>query len=200
MASNAARAAQLLKKMWVRKTAPLLRDIGLKKAGPVPAFDRRYREGKIRQLGFFINQGMRKDLQKWVKKKASRKSVLLGGTNGKNKWAVLRARLARQQKRRNLVYAFWRDGQCLKVGRSEKGLGRIKQQKETVSFQRAKRVTVFFPKDNRKRSVPALECALTHLFEPPAPMKPAKRKWRDQCTVCKLKSRIKNQVRRLFPL
>lgn len=200
MATHAGRVNNILRKMWKRRSASLLRDLGVKKPGPIPTFSRRYREAQIKSIQLIVYRSMRKELKSWVKNTTTRRSVFLNGIAGGQKWEVLRNRLHRYEKQRNLVYVFWRGKKCLKVGRSEIGLKRIEQQKGSALFQKARRVVVFFPSGGLKRSVPALECALTHLYNIEPPIKPSKKKWRERCPLCKKRSWVKKKIRAWFPL
>ena len=200
MPSHASHVDKILRKMWKRRVASLLRDVGLKKPGPTPAFSRKYRESQLRAIGTILDTSMRKRLKAWVKKTTTCRSVHLDGVPGTRKWRVLQSRLQHHQKQRNIVYVFWRGSKCLKVGRSEIGLDRIKQQKGSAIFQKARRVAVFFPSNGLKRSIPALECALTHIYQLKPAVTPSKRKWRDRCLLCRTKRSVRKKLRRLFPL
>ncbi len=176
MATHAGKINNVLRKMWKRRSASLLRDLGVRKPGAIPTFNRRYRDTQIKSIQHILSRSMRKNLKFWVRDTTTRRSVFLNGIAGNRKWEVVRRRLQRYQNQRNLVYVFWRGRKCLKVGRSEIGLKRIEQQKGSALFQKASRVAVFFPSNGVKRSIPALECALTHLYNIKPPIRPSKKK------------------------
>lgn len=158
MATHAGKINNILRKMWKRRSASLLRDLGTRKPGAIPTFNRRYRDSQIKSIQYILSRSMRKNLRSWVRDTTTRRSVFLNGIAGSRKWDVVQHRLRRHQKQRSLVYVFWRGRKCLKVGRSEIGLKRIEQQKSSYLFHKANRVVVFFPSGGLKRSVPALEC------------------------------------------
>jgi len=114
---------------------------------------------------------------------------------------VVRDRLAAKWgNHQQLVYVSFQGRKCLKVGRSDRGLDRIAGQWSHYFFRDASRVTVYFPGKDKKKILPALECALDHLHKPfHSYQKPSERKYRQKCPACQQKKLLDRLVRELFP-
>jgi hypothetical protein len=122
----------------------------------------------------------------------------------KNDKAVhVRDHLAKKWNPRHpVVYVpFKRERECLKVGRSDRGLRRIASQSFHYYFRDARRVVVYFPRHRKKTILPSLECALTHLYRPFHWYNwPSEKKYLSKCQTCKDMKAIKKMVRERFPL
>lgn len=172
--------------------------------GTISKLNRKRREKRIEELQDLVEETHRKHLKKWVRKNADMQQVIFRKRIEKNDKAVhVRDKLAKQWNPRHPVaYASFNSrGTCLKVGRSDKGLDRIASQSFNYYFRDASRVVVYFPKRKKKKVLPALECALTHLYNPFHLYDwPAEKKFRSKCPTCRDMKAIKKVVRERFPL
>lgn len=191
-----------LKKLWIRKSARLLNAVERTEETNGKKLSKRHREKELAHLMELTEQLLLPKAIRHVSKTTDRRSVFFRrGTRRKTKWNVLRKRMGRGRQRKHLVYTLWdAHGNCLKVGRSDGGIGRLGGQKDSYYFWFARRVTFFFPKRRKKGSLPALECVLTHRYQPRKfHVMPARRKFRQKCSICQLQRFVKKEVRRLFP-
>jgi hypothetical protein len=172
--------------------------------GIAPKLHKKWRERKIDELQDLVEEAHRKQLKRWVRKHADRQQVIFRRRIERNDKAVhVRDRLAKDWNHRHpVVYvSFKSDGECLKVGRSDNGLGRIASQSFNYYFRDASRVVVYFPKRRKKKILPALECALTHLHRPFHLYNwPAEKKYLAKCQTCRDMKTVKRIVRERFPL
>lgn len=172
--------------------------------GTIPKLKKHWREKKIVELQDLVEGAHRPELKKWVHKIADSQEVIFRKRIEKNDKAIhVRDRLARDWNLHHpVVYLpFKKGGECLKVGRSDNGLGRIASQSFHYYFRDASRVMVYFPKRRKKKVLPALECALTHLYRPFHLYNwPAEKKFLAKCQVCRDMRKVKKVVRERFPL
>lgn len=172
--------------------------------GPQPKLRRKWRDGRIGELEDIVERAYLPQLQRWVTKNTQRAGVRFSRRRVPKdaKASEVRDRLIKHwRKQRHLVYvSFAGRRRCLKVGRSDHGLGRIVSQQDAFYFRDASRVEVYFPKYERKRMLPALECALTHIFLPHHYyQKPATRKYRTRCPACHDMRRVRKIAKELYP-
>lgn len=172
--------------------------------GVIPKLNRKWREKRIDELQDLVEEAHRRELRKWVQKNAAKQQVIFRKRIEKNDKAVhVRDHLGKKWNPRHpVVYVpFKKGGECLKVGRSDNGLGRIASQSFNYYFRDAKRVAVYFPKRKKKKILPALECALTHLYRPFHLYNwPAEKKFLSKCPTCRDMKAVKKIVRERFPL
>jgi hypothetical protein len=172
--------------------------------GTIPKLTRKWREKKIDDLQDLVEEAHRRQLKKWINKTAHKQQVIFKKRIEKNEKAVhVRDHLAKKWNPHHpVVYVSFKKGkECLKVGRSDRGLGRIASQSFNYYFRDAKRVVVYFPKHNRIKILPALECALTHLYRPFHLYNwPSERKFLAKCATCRDMKAVKKIVRQKFPL
>jgi|SRR2546427_388021 len=196
------RFRDIVEGLWRRKALRLLAFVE-RPRGPQPKFTRRWRERKLDALQDLVLEAYLPRLRKWVSRGTTRVQVrfLKNDPRSDRARAVKDGLVKRGWNRKHLVYASFRsDGKCLKVGMSNKGLGRIAQQGKQVSFWNAARVVVYFPHRRKKKVLPALECALTHIFDPMhTDVWPAQPKYLDKCPACKDSERVRSIIRDLFP-
>jgi len=170
--------------------------------GPLPRLSKEWREEKIDELQDLVERAHLPELKRWVRRNAELEEVRFKGRSAKDSKAFeVRDRvLKRRGKRRHVVYVSFRNKKCLKVGKSNRGLGRITSQVDAYYFRDATRVRVYFPMHHRKRFLPALECALTHLCRPYHLYKwPESKSYLRQCPACKDMKLVRKLVKKLFP-
>ena len=193
---------RIVEKLWRKRAARLLEFINPSR-GRSPKLRREWRNRQLGKLQDLIEKDRLPALRIWVSKSAKREQVRLRRWTPRYEKAVavkdvLTARgLARH---RHLAYvAFDGRNNCLKVGRSDNGLGRIVGQRKHDYFARASRVAVYFPNKRKKKILPRLECALTHLFKPPLDAWPPLTKYRERCPVCGDWWLVQDLVEKIFP-
>ena len=153
------RFIEIIKKLTERNAWRLLAMVR-DSPGVVPKLNRKWREKKIDEIQDLVEEAHRRELRKWVRKNAAKQQVIFRKRIEKNDKAVhVRDHLGKKWNPRHpVVYVpFKRGGECLKVGRSDNGLGRIASQSFNYYFRDAKRVAVYFPKRRKKKILPALE-------------------------------------------
>lgn len=192
----------LINELWRKKAAQLIALFD-PSPGKLPKLSRKWRDDKITSLMELVISTHLAPLRRWVAANTEHKSVRFNRYTPKTEKAVLvRERLERLWgHERHLVYAsFAKGGKCLKVGRSDKGLNRIRNQKNAIYFCNASRIDVYFPTRRKKKTLPALECALTHLHDPQyRDSWPALTKWHEKCPACQDTMKVDDEVRRIFP-
>jgi hypothetical protein len=171
--------------------------------GKRPAISHKWRKRMIKELKGLVEETYPSYLRKWVKQNTQRREVRFKSRIPRNDKAVeVKKRLERKWgNHSHLVYVSFKGRKkCLKVGRSDGGLGRVANQHTSFFFRDASRVVVYFPKWTKKKILPALECALTHLYRPYHLDKwPAQTKYLDKCRVCRDADFVEKTVRKLFP-
>jgi len=172
--------------------------------GVTPKLTKKWREKKIDELQDLVEDAHRNGTKKWIHKIANQQQVIFRKKIEKNDKAVhVRDHLAKKWNPRHpVVYVPFKKGaECLKVGRSDNGLGRIASQSFNYYFRDARRVVVYFPKSKKKKLLPALECALTHLYRPfHLYNRPAEKKFLAKCPTCRDMKAVKKIIRERFPL
>jgi hypothetical protein len=192
-----------LGKVATRKASRLLRLVGFSPR-KVPELTAQWRDKQIDHLKSLIEEAYLPHLRGWVRKNTVRREVRFGSRFAKNDKALeVKQRLeARGCSHRHLVYVSFRGRKkCLKVGMSDRGLRRIASQWGQYFFRDASRVVVYFPKRKKRKILPALECALTHIFYPFHLYHwPSQRKYRERCRACRDMDNAKTLVKKIFPV
>jgi hypothetical protein len=98
----------------------------------------------------------------------------------------------------NYVYVFWGNhGQCLYVGKTEKGKGRPQNHFTKPWFQAASRIDIHAVRS--RTHVLKIECLAKHRFEPKHnKIDPPTKQWYKKCPVCEVHKDIHDQMRRIF--
>jgi hypothetical protein len=172
--------------------------------GPQPKLRKKWRDRTLGELQEIVEKAHLPHLRRWVRKNTNRAGVRFShGRFPKDaKASEVRDRLSKRWgKQRHLAYvSFATRRRCLKVGRSDNGFGRIVSQQDAYYFRDSSRVDVYFPKHEEKRTLPALECALTHLFTPyHYYQKPSARKYRKTCPACHAMRLVSKIAKELYP-
>ena len=95
-----------------------------------------------------------------------------------------------------LVYVFWKNKQCLYIGRTGRG-GSRPSSHFIKKWCRPTRIDIYPAKS--KSHTPKLECLAVHYFEPVHnSYKPSKKKWTKKCPICSIHKHIKNDLRKIF--
>ena len=197
------RFGRIVSRLGQRRAWNLLQIFGSPR-GPQPKLRKKWRDGKIGELQDIVELAHLPHLRRWVRKNTQKAGVRFNRSRTAKdaKASEVRDRLIRRRgKQRHLAYvSFAGRRRCLKVGRSDHGFGRIVSQQDAYYFRDASRVDVYFPKYERKRMLPALECALTHLFIPyHFYQKPAARRYGRTCPVCHDMKLVRKIARELYP-
>ncbi len=198
------RFLRIVREMAFRKSWKLL-DVVKRARGRTPRLRRDWREREIHNLQDLVEKAHLPQLRHWVRKNAQRAEVRFGrGRVLKDEKALeVRDRLVKKWGSRHpLVYvSFAGRRRCLKVGRSDHGFGRVVSQQDAYFFRDASRVAVFLPKRQKRKILPALECALTHLFNPfHLYQNPSTRKYRHKCPACQKMRIVSRLARKYFPV
>ncbi|HEV2182543.1 MAG TPA: hypothetical protein VGR39_02575 [Candidatus Acidoferrales bacterium] len=185
-----------------RASWELLRIVGSPR-GPQLKLSRKWRDKRIAELQDIVEKAYLPYLHRWVSQHTHRVGVRFNNHFAKEaKASEVRYRLTeRMGNHQHLAYvSFAGRDRCLKVGRSDNGYGRIVSQQDAYYFRDASRVEVYFPKYRKKSMLPALECALTHLYDPyHYYQKPAARKYRQTCPACHAMKVVRKVARALYP-
>jgi len=192
-----------INKLWRREGAKLFAYIE-HNPGPPSRLSRSWRDRQADLLGDLVIASYLPYLRRWVRKRATRLHVRFSARTPRGEKArLVSERLTRRGwgHHKNIVYAsFVGRKKCLKVGRSNVGLKRIVSQRRDVSFWHAGRVVLFFPKKRKRKVLPALECALTHLYDPIyTDIWPAQTKYGEKCPACRDTVGLRKLVEELFP-
>ena len=95
------------------------------------------------------------------------------------------------------IYVFWRERDCMYVGKTANGAWRPSSHFDKVWFQSVTRVDIYSTRGRRPLS--ALECLAIHRFQPKINrFRPAKHKWTTKCQLCKLHREIEKELRSIF--
>ena len=171
--------------------------------GRHPRFTKSYREDRIEDLVDLITEAYIPYFRAWVGKTADKVQTRIPkGIEGNSRADWVASKLAEQCGRhKHLVYvSFAGRRKCWKVGRSDRGLKRISSQADAYFFYHSNRVAVFYPRRRKKRVLPALECALTHIYDPHhLPKWPSLTKYLQKCPACRDIGQVRSIVRRIFP-
>ena len=119
-----------INEIWQRKAAQLIALL-YPSPGKLPKLSRKWRDDKIDTLKDLVASIHLAPLRRWVTGNTVRKSVRFSKYTAKTEKAVIvRKRLEKLWGREpHLVYASFAKGRkCLKVGRSDRGLNRIRNQ------------------------------------------------------------------------
>ncbi len=196
------RFREVVIRLSLRKAGRLLRLVE-RGQGKAAKFTRKWRNRKIEQLKAIVEEVHLPELRRWVRKNTRKAEVRFLGRTAKNDKAIeVKDRLSKHWGRqKHLSYcSFNTRRKCLKVGRSDIGLKRIAGQYAMYYFRDASRVVVYFPRRRRKKTLPRLECALTHVYRPYHLYQwPALSKYKEKCPACRDAKIVERQVRKLFP-
>jgi hypothetical protein len=97
-----------------------------------------------------------------------------------------------------IVYAFWRRGKCLYVGKG-KSHKRLRHYKSHIYLYKATQLEVWQIKN--KKSLPSAECLAQHLFIPHYnDYKAATKKWTSKCPICRRRHELRAQLNSLLSL
>lgn len=197
------RFGEIVSQVGQRRAWKLLRIVESPR-GRRPKLRKKWRDKMIDELQDIAETAHLPLLRHWVGKNTHRAGVRFDRRRvpKDTKASEVRDRLVKRwKKQRHLAYvSFAGRRRCLKVGRSDHGFGRIVSQQDTYYFRDASRVVVYFPKRERKRMLPALECALTHLFPPyHYYQKPSARKYMRTCPACHAMRLVRSIARELYP-
>jgi hypothetical protein len=192
----------ILDELWRRKLSSVFAAF-TPSPGKHAKFTKTFREDRIEELDDLISEAYIPYFRRWVEKTAEKAQVKIPKRvecNNRAEWVA--TRLAKQYGRhKHLVYAsFAGHKKCWKVGRSDRGLKRISSQADAYFFYHSNRVAVFYPRRRKKRVLPALECALTHIYDPRhLPKWPPLTKYLQKCPACRDIGLVRSIVRRMFP-
>jgi hypothetical protein len=122
---------RLVRRMWSRRTSPLLALVGKKRMGPKAQFSKKYRTSRIQDLQEIAGELQLPKLVSAIKTKTQQKTVRFSkGLRREAKWHILQNRMSRGPHGKHLVYVIWDSrGGCSKVGRSDVGIRRLRGQR-----------------------------------------------------------------------
>lgn len=178
--------------MWDQRTDRLLRIVAGGR-GPIRTFDRKYRDRIADELVGAAISAMKRRRGVWPRG-IEEHTIRLPNRN-RRKIEHMKRRYFDLGAPRHFVYAFYRYGRCLKVGRTEKGFGRITQYQDTVYLRDATSLWIAVPGSATRRSLPQLECLAHHFLDPKrnavAPTRPPYRK---RCPICSVERELRELV------
>jgi hypothetical protein len=193
----------IVRELWRKRAAKLFAYIE-RNPGPRLRLRRRWRDRQAGLLADVVLDAYMPYLRRWVARNTTRLLVRLSRRTARDEKArVVTERIIKRGwgHHKNIVYATFAGRQeCLKVGRSNVGLRRLLSQRRDVSFWLARRAALFFPKRRKRSTLPALECALTHLYDPKySEVWPPQNKYLQKCPACRDTLGLYRIVDELFP-
>jgi hypothetical protein len=196
------RFGRILDELWRKRVSSAFSDF-IPSPGKHAKFTKTFREDLIESLDDLISEAYIPYFRRWVEKTAEKVQVKIPQRIERNERAEwVATRLGKQYGRhKHLVYvSFGGHGKCWKVGRSDRGLKRISSQGNAYFFYHSNRVAVFYPRRRKKSVLPALECALTHIYDPRHLRQwPALTKYQQKCPACRDIGKVRSIVRRILP-
>ncbi len=191
---------RVLSRLAQKELVPFLRIIG--ETISKRTISKRYRDKQLAEIQKLAQQIKMKRVRRNVSKRNEIRTVSFRiGTRPASKTEILLKRFGRRRSPQHLVYVMWdKNGDCLKVGRSYRGIGRVTGQKDTYYFRAARRIRIYSPKRKGKRYLPMLECILTHIYEPKKnTIKPSKRKYSRECPFHRINNLLEREIQKRFP-
>ena len=190
-----------LDKLFHQRTHWLRDEIGSKKVGKPPEFDRNKVDKGIARLQQVASLSLagklaRDQFNQFVTKK---KNYLIKGYGPVDKKARFEVWFSEHfQNTRGLIYTFWgKNGKCIYVGRTGSHGSRPSSHFDKYWFSGVTRVTIFSVKS--KSHIPKLECLGIHHFRPSMNKNRASTgKWTKACPLCETHKHIEKELRNIF--
>ncbi|MBI1807002.1 MAG: GIY-YIG nuclease family protein [Ignavibacteria bacterium] len=192
-----------LDKLFLQRTHWLRNEVGLKKVGKPPIFDRSKVDKAIERLQLIASNALssklaKKEFNHFVSK---RKNYLIKGRGPEAKKELFEIWFSKHfPKSKGLVYAFWgKKGKCIYVGRTGSHGSRPSSHFEKYWFPAVRRAKVFSV--DGKSQIPKLECLAIHHFQPSRNKNKASTgKWTKACPLCETHKHIRKELRSIFRL
>jgi hypothetical protein len=191
-----------LDKLFAERTH-WLRDLVRKRSpGRPPTFDRRKVDRRIALLREYAEKAIvkteyKRDFstlydrrQSWHPRAGGRRSIEAKRKAFRKFW---RTRIGGKR----FVYIFWRDGDCIYVGRTRESGQRPQAHFKKPWFRSVSRIDLYVT--NHVSGLPKLECLAVHWFQPARnKARPARRKWSKKCSI--RKARRRDDLKSIFKL
>lgn len=192
--------ARRLEDLWRRRTAELRALVVPRDSGQPLQFTRKRRDRLIDQAQEIATEVLlkregRRELDRVVEGKRMWKMKGHGTLDRGERMVAW----ARQHFRGPIVYAFWRGGMCLYVGKGGGGWKRIRSYARSIYIREANWLEVF--QIRGESQLPKAECLLTHLYEPrDNKVKAAEVRWGKACPICRKHDRIRAELKAIFKM
>jgi hypothetical protein len=192
-----------LDKLFKRRTDSLRHHIGQPRKGKTPAFNKAWRDNAINKLAEIAKEAqVHECAEQEFSRRARRKRPWWPKEHGPGedkKKAAFKVWYAKKLQKDNCIYVCWRNKQCIYVGRTEAGAGRIVKHFGRVWFPSITRIDVYPARS--KKDLPALECVAIDSYKPREnDTSASKKKGSAKCRLCKSTRQIKRELKSIFPL
>lgn len=190
-----------LNKLFHQRTHWLRSELGYKKIGKPPEFDRKKVNIGINKLQQIASDSLARKLAKTEFNRfiSHKKDYHIKGYGPEDKKIRFEKWLSKYfMNSRGLAYAFWgKNRKCIYVGRTGTHGSRPSSHFKIFWFSSVKRVSIF--SISSKSQIPKLECLAIHHFLPARNKnKAATRKWTKACPLCEIHKNIENELRSIF--
>jgi len=190
-----------LDKLFHQRTNWLRQELGNKRAGAPPVFDRKKVDTGISDLQDLASAALVYKLAKaeFDEHVASTKNYHLKGRGWREKKKKFKDWFtAHFGARKAVVYSFWGDNRkCIYIGRTGSGGTRPSDHFDKVWFPAVRRVKIFSIRTASHS--PKLECLAIHRFRPSQNRsKAATKLWTKACPLCTTHKYIESELRAIF--
>lgn len=192
-----------LDKLFKRRTDSLRHHIGQPRKGKTPAFNKKWRDNAINKLTEIAKEAQ---VHEYAEQEFSRRALRKRpwwpkehGPGEDKKKAAFKDWYDKKLLKDDCIYVCWRNKQCIYVGRTEAGAGRIVKHFGRVWFPSITRIDIYPARS--KKDLPALECVAIDRYKPREnDTSASKKKGAAKCRLCKSTRQIKRELRAIFPL
>jgi hypothetical protein len=177
----------------------LLHAIGKHRPGAPPTFNRPKLQRAIEKLQNIASEALASELAKteFEKSVAKKKSWHVRGHGWQAKKRLFKAWFDKHVPYRSVVYVFWRDRQCVYVGKTRLGRGRPSDHFVKHWFRGVTRIDIYAVRG--KRSLACMECLTVHRFRPAEnENKPQSARWTRKCPLCNVHRDSKSETESVF--
>ncbi len=94
------------------------------------------------------------------------------------------------------IYSFFKYRRCLKVGRTTRGIERLRGYGDTWMLRDATTLYLMIPNQAPRRNLPKYECIYHHIYSPRKnSMRPSQPRYTKECPICSVEQEIKELMR-----
>jgi hypothetical protein len=173
--------------------------IGKGRPGAPPAFGRKKLRRAIQRLQELASEALASELARieFADSVARKKSWHVRGYGWRGRKRNFNTWFDEHIPYRSVVYVFWKQRQCIYVGKTRLGVGRPSNHFEKHWFTGVTRIDIYAVRG--KRSLPCIECLAIHRFRPSENTNKAQSaRWTTKCPLCKVHRGIKSEVESIF--
>jgi len=190
-----------LDNLFKQRTHWLRHNLGLKKPGKLPKFDRKKVDKGITKLQELASKAFSRSLAKEHFKEhiKQKKSWKIKGRGTDNKKKLFNQWYKKLNIKKGCVYLIQCGKKYLYVGRTDTSGNRPQDHFIKKWFPNKGRITIFEIKG--QSHIPQIECLAVHYFQPLKNVNmPASKKWKKACPLCERLKVIKEELRKIFKL